>query len=109
MQYYQYNIIRSQRYVAVMLSFERFPTEQVMGRRNETLLSCKKKALEIYDKFKKESEDTGMFLTLDIGSHVMQNFGAVSRLAARGEDSARAITYLAKKTIDHIYEGRFIH
>ena len=109
-QYYQYNVIRSQRYVAVMLRIERFLTEQVMGRTNETLLSCKKKVLELYDKIKKESGDMGMFLTLDVGrfgSHVMQNLGAVSRLAAHGEDSTRAITYLAKKTIDHIYKGRF--
>ena len=109
-QSYKNNIIRSQRYVAVMLRIERFLTEQVMGRTNKTLLSCKKKALDIYDKIKKESEDMGTFLTLDVGrfgSRVMQNFGAVSRLASHGDDSVRAISYLAKKTIDHIYKGRF--
>ena len=109
-QYYMKNIIRSKGVVAVMLRIERFLTQQVSGKTQRGLTSCINATLDIHDKIKKKTKDTGTFLTLDVsqfGSHVMQNSNAISKLTVNGEQSMESISTLAENTIKHIYNGKF--
>ena len=109
-QYYKTTFIKSKMYVAMMFRIERFLTEQEMERTNDTLSSCVNNSLEIHNRLTESRMDMGTFLTLDVGrfgSQIMQNYRAVSKLAAVVEDTAKTISSLAEQTVKHIYNGRF--
>ena len=87
-----------------MLRIERFLTLAVSGRSNESVESCLKKTISIHDDIVDSMENTGTYVTVDIGKYgsgIMQKEGVVSQF---GKGSIESITTSVESIFHHLFD-----
>ena len=108
MENYKSSVLQANKTIAIMLRVERFLTLKSSGRSNETVDSCLKKTMSVYEGLRQQAQWVGSkpYLTLDIGrfgSGIMQTTDSVSRFG----ESLREVTKLVTKFLVRIYNSRW--
>ena len=108
MENYKSSVLQANKTIAIMLRVERFLTLKSSGRSNETVDSCLKKTMSVYEGLRQQAQWVGSepYLTLDIGrfgSGIMQTMDSVSRFG----ESLDEVTKLVTKFLVRIYNSRW--